>query len=145
MGEIVRIRAPLRTLLPFAWSVFPVAVSSLGAWLPKDDGFATPAWLRISWIVFFVIYAALATTLVVRRDGVDLTDDALVIVSPLRRSRRIAWRDIQALDLAGAGGAVRLHLTTGRRRPLRLTYPSRRWFVPGSRVAAEYHAIGTIG
>ena len=94
-SETVRIRMPWQGfLLPLV----SLAISSVGltinAWAsPLDAGPRTA--MRVLWIVAVVFAVVVVAYTVARGPGIDLRDDAAVVVTPFRRDQ-IPWGDVQA-------------------------------------------------
>jgi hypothetical protein len=96
-------------------------------------------WLRVAWGVTLLVVVAFVALTVLRPLGVDLRDDAAVVIGPLRR-RVIPWREVQAVAFR-RGRDVTLYLADGRE--VRCPYPSHNMlFASWQRVNDDFHRIG---
>lgn len=134
-GEVVRVRAPRRAQVPsylFAITFVPV---TLNVWTRSP----VSPWLAGFWVVSLLVVVAPVAHGLLRPPGVDLRDDAAVVVGPLR-SRVVPRRDVQAVALR-RGRDVTLYLAD--RTVARCPYPSRNLlFVPWRRVDDDFHRVG---
>jgi hypothetical protein len=109
-GEVVRIRAPRRSLPPSHGIVFlPFGAMTLNAWALRRSG--ASMWFSVFWGVTPLLMVALIVRGLLRPLGVDLRDDSAVVVGPLRR-RVVPWRDVQAVAFR-RGHDVTLYLADG--------------------------------
>jgi hypothetical protein len=139
-GEVVRVRQPQRALLPFyVLMLVPIALLTLNVWTMGDELGLGP-WPYVAWGVLLLPAVVLVAHGVLRPLGVDLRDDAAVVVGPLR-NREVPWRDVQAVTFGTRGDTLTLYLAD--RTEVRCRYPSHSMlYVPSKRVDADFHRVG---
>jgi hypothetical protein len=137
-GGVVRVRTPQRALLPFyVLALVPLAFLSINVWTIGDDAGLGP-WPYVVWGAMLLLVAAFVVVGVLRPPGVDLRDDAAVVVGPLRR-RVVPWRDVRSVTF-GRRGMLTLHRADGTET--RCRYPAEQTpFVPPNQVDTDFHRI----
>jgi hypothetical protein len=138
-AEVVRIRLPRRA---FLLNIVSLTVSSISltfvAWAPRA-AVERGIWLRVAWGVLVAVSVAVVVCTARWRPGIDLRDDAAVVVTPFRRDA-VPWRDVQVVAF---GKGTSLTLYRADRTELRCPYPSHgTLFVSSKRVTADFHRVG---
>jgi hypothetical protein len=133
-AAVVRVRAPRHGLGQYAVALAGLVPMTAHVWLRDPE-----TWMWVTW-GSIVVLVGLAVAREVRRPrGVDLREDAAVVVGPFR-VREVPWRDVQAVAF-GKRGMLTLHLAGGGE--VRCLYPSHNApFVKWRRVDEDFHRVG---
>jgi hypothetical protein len=133
---VVRVLAPRWLLLRRVPFLVFVAFLTLVTWAPAAD---RDVWTVAGWS-FCLVAGVLVTGLdLIRRAGVELRADAVVVLGSFRR-REVPWRDVREITLGGCWlGWTTLHLADGGK--VLCEYPRFPLLVPRRRAEADYRRL----
>lgn len=139
--EPVRFTATRRQrLVPAALLLIPNGYPAVHAW---TNPMTAPHLLALN-IAATVINCAAVALVLSWPPRVELTTEAIVMRQGLRRRRKIAWRDVQGLQIESSGSRRKLAVYTADGRRAKLPTPFTGPVLLDRRFTEKYHAIGQV-